>query len=120
VVDYFINNFGVVLAGLMEVLLIAWFFKELNGLQSHANGVSDIQIGSWWKVCISFVTPVVLGYMMFDNIRQNLKQNYENYPTSLILFAGLFVVGATIVIAILLSIKGWKSSANTAGKKEVA
>ncbi|WML38017.1 sodium-dependent transporter [Neobacillus sp. OS1-2] len=120
VVDYFINNFGVVLAGLVEVLLIAWFFKELNGLQSHTNEVSDIRIGSWWKVCISFVTPLVLGYMMFDNIRQNVKQNYESYPTSLILYAGLFVVAATIVIAILLSIKGWNSSEKTSEKKEVA
>jgi neurotransmitter:Na+ symporter, NSS family len=66
VVDYFINNFGVVTAGLVELLLMAWFFKGLGGLQKHANEISDIRTGAWWKVCLGVVTPLVLGYMMFD------------------------------------------------------
>ena len=120
VVDYFINNFGVVLAGLFEVVLVAWFIKGLGGLQSHANAISDLRTGAWWKLCIGVVTPLVLGYMMFDNIRQNLKQNYENYPTDLIMYAGLLVVVLTIVAGILLSLKGWKSSSSTEENKEVA
>lgn len=121
VVDYFINNFGIVTAGLIEVILIAWFFKGLNGLKSHTNAISDLRIGAWWKFCLSVVTPVVLGYMMFDNIRQNLKENYEGYPTELILYAGVFVVAASIIIGALLSLKKWKSSNSDLEKKmEVA
>ncbi|NEU34816.1 sodium-dependent transporter, partial [bacterium LRH843] len=37
VMDYFINNFGVALAGLVEIILVAWVFRELNNLQKHAN-----------------------------------------------------------------------------------
>jgi neurotransmitter:Na+ symporter, NSS family len=110
VVDYFINNFGITLAGLVEVVLVAWFFKELGGLQKHANDISDLRTGAWWKFCLSVITPLVLGYMMFDNIRQNLKENYESYPTELIMYAGVFVAIAVIIGGILLSLKRWKSS----------
>jgi neurotransmitter:Na+ symporter, NSS family len=118
VVDYFINNFGVVTAGLVEVVLIAWFFKGLRGLQSHANAISDLRVGAWWKICLTFVTPIVLGYMMFDNIRQNLKENYEGYPTDLIMYGGLLVVVVSIVGGILLSLKGWKINPNVELTKE--
>jgi neurotransmitter:Na+ symporter, NSS family len=118
VVDYFINNFGVALAGLVEVVMIAWFFKGLNGLQQHTNDVSDFRIGTWWKVCLGVITPLVLGYMMFDNIRQNLKENYEGYPTELIFSAGLVVAAAAIIGGILLSVKKWKSNVALDKNKE--
>jgi neurotransmitter:Na+ symporter, NSS family len=110
VVDYFINNFGVVTAGLIEVVLLAWVYRSLGNLQFHANAVSDFRTGAWWKVCLGVVTPLVLGYMMFDNIRQNLRENYEGYPTGFILIAGVLVVAVTIVGGILLSRKKWKAT----------
>ncbi|KAB7670772.1 sodium-dependent transporter [Bacillus sp. B1-b2] len=120
VVDYFINNFGIVTAGLVEVILIAWFFKGLKGLQSHTNELSDIRIGAWWRFCLSVVTPIVLGYMMFDNIRQNIEENYGGYPTKLIFFAGILVVIASIIIGVLLSLKKWKSNAALENEREVS
>ncbi|MDI5788282.1 hypothetical protein PO124_07195 [Bacillus licheniformis] len=83
--DYFINNFGVALAGLIEVVAIAWFAKELKALQAHANSVSDIQLGAWWRICLSVVTPIVLGYMMFDNIKTNITTAYGDLPVEFLL-----------------------------------
>lgn len=120
IVDYFINNFGVALAGLIEVVLVAWVFKELGNLQTHANAVSDIRTGAWWKFCLAVITPVVLGYMMFDSVRQNMKHNYGDYATNLITFAGWLVVAVTLVVGILFSIKSWKSDSIIAEEKESA
>jgi NSS family neurotransmitter:Na+ symporter len=120
IVDYFINNFGVALAGLVEIILMAWFFKGLTGLQQHANEISDLRTGAWWKFCLAILTPLVLGYMMFDNIRQNLAKNYEDYPTSLIVIAGVVVAAVVILVAVLLSLKGWKANAHSEEKKGVA
>lgn len=120
IVDYFINNFGVAMAGLVEIVLMAWFIKGLTGLQKHANEISDLRTGAWWKFCLSIITPLVLGYMMFDNIRQNLVKNYGDYPTGLILTAGVGVAVAVIIIAIFLSTKKWKSNVNVDENKEVA
>lgn len=104
VTDYFINQFGVVFAGFVEVILVVWVFKELDALKQHADSVSDIHLGSWWKFCLKFVTPIVLAYMMFDNIRQNITSPYGggDYPTSFLITYGWLVAAAALVAGVIL------------------
>ena len=106
-VDYFINQFGVALAGLFEVIFVSWYLKQLKPLQSHANAVSDIRIGTWWRICLSVITPIVLGYMMFDNLRQNLLSEYEDYPRELIFNFGWSVAIGVMLLATLMTMKKW-------------
>jgi NSS family neurotransmitter:Na+ symporter len=121
VVDYFINNFGVALAGLVEVIAIAWIARELGKLQEHANGISDIKLGSWWKISLAVITPVVLGYMMFDNIRTNIMENYEGYETWFVTAFGWVVVVAVIIVGIVFSlIKNRTPDAQVNDAKEVS
>lgn len=105
--DYFINQFGIVLAGFIEVVLVAWVYKELKNLQSHANGVSDVMIGSWWRVCLAVITPLVLGYMMVQNFITNIKENYEGYPTEFIIYSGWLVAAGAILVGFLFTIFKW-------------
>lgn len=116
VTDYFINQFGVALAGLVEVILISWILRQLTPLQAHANGISDIRLGSWWKICLGIITPIVLGYMMFDLVHQNIEKNYGGYPNGIIT-AGWLTAVVAIVIGILLSVKKWHPD-TIQGKKE--
>ncbi|MFC3886683.1 sodium-dependent transporter [Bacillus songklensis] len=108
VVDYFINSFGVTMAGLVEVIIIAWVFKELKNLQQHADSVSDMMLGAWWRICLSVVTPVVLGYMMFDNIKTNIAENYGGYSTAFVVSSGWVVAGAVLLVGLILSTAKWK------------
>ncbi|MGJ9457499.1 sodium-dependent transporter [Oceanobacillus sp. CF4.6] len=115
--DYFINQFGVALVGLIEVVMIVWVLRELKDLQTHANGISDIRLGSWWTICLSVVTPIVLGYMMFGLFKQNLLKefdsatgNYEGYSDTFIMFGGWAVAAAALLIGILLSLTKWRTS----------
>lgn len=110
VVDYFINNFGVALAGLVEVVAIAWFAKELRNLQNHADSVSDIKLGVWWRICLSFITPIVLGYMMFDNIRTNIAENYGGYETWFVSAYGWVIAALVIILGVLFSKVKWGKS----------
>lgn len=110
VADYFINNFGVALAGLIEVIAIAWFAKELKNLQQHANSVSDIKLGVWWRICLSIITPIVLGYMMFDNLKTNITENYGGYETWFVSAYGWCVAAGVIVLGIIFSIIKWKKA----------
>lgn len=116
-VDYFINQFGVALLGLVEVVLVAWGLRKLGELKNHANEVSDIQLGWWWNVSLGVITPLVLGYMMFDLFRDNLLKrfesdtgNYEGYPDFFVLYSGWFVALAALVIGIIMATLKWKSS----------
>lgn len=113
--DYFINQFGVAAIGLVEVILIAWFFRKLDVFQNHANAISDIRAGLWWKICLVFVTPLVLGYMMFGLLRTNLLRlhetetgNYEGYSNTFILYGGWGVAIAALVLAIFVTSAKWK------------
>lgn len=114
-VDYFINQFGVAMLGLVEVVLIAWVFRKLTTYRDHANLVSDIKIGWWWIISLVVITPVVLGYMMYDLFQRNLTRsfdtatgNYGNFPDGFILYSGWFVAIAVFVIAIIFSLMKWR------------
>ncbi|ELK46980.1 sodium-dependent transporter [Halobacillus sp. ACCC02827] len=125
--DYFINQFGVAFVGLVEVVVIAWFLRKLNDFQNHANAISDIRLGGWWKVCLGLVTPVVLGYMMFDLFRTNLERafdtptgNYEGYTDTFILYGGWFVAAFALVAGFLMTFKRWHTNSLEEVKKEVS
>ncbi|MFC0270912.1 sodium-dependent transporter [Metabacillus herbersteinensis] len=118
-VDYFINTFGVTLAGFVSVLAVAWFAKELKNLQAHANGLSDIQLGAWWRICLGVITPVVLGYMMFDNLRTNLTSEYGEYPREFLFNWGWTIAFGALFVGILFSMKRSKTdvvSSTSTGK----
>lgn len=113
--DYFINQFGVAAIGLIEVFLIAWVFRKLDVFQKHANAVSDIRLGAWWKISLGIITPLVLGYMMFGLIRENILKlhltdngNYEGYPDLFILYSGWGVAIFALVMGIIFTIPKWK------------
>ena len=106
-VDYFINTFGVALSGLVSVITISWFVKKLKPFQDHANRTSDLRTGLWWRICLGILTPAVLGYMFVLNLINNLKDNYEGYPTSFLIYAGWGVVLATIVVGFILASLKW-------------
>ncbi len=114
-VDYFINQFGVAMLGLLEVVLIAWVFRKLNVFKTHANEISDIRLGAWWTISLAVITPIVLGYMMFGLFKQNLLRqfatdngNYSGYSDTFILYGGWSVALAVFVVAVILSLLKWK------------
>jgi NSS family neurotransmitter:Na+ symporter len=72
ITDHFINNFGIVFAGLVEVILLSWFFK-LDTVRQYANSLSDFAIGTWWNFCLKVITPVVLGYMAVANLVGDIR-----------------------------------------------
>ncbi|MCC2249491.1 sodium-dependent transporter [Virgibacillus sp. AGTR] len=116
--DYFINQFGVALIGLVEVVLIAWILRKVKDLKTHANAISDIRLGWWWSISLNVITPLVLGYMMFDLFRLNLMKqfdtetgNYEGYADIFIVFGGWFVAAAALIIGIVMAATKWRSEA---------
>ncbi|MEJ8778228.1 sodium-dependent transporter [Pseudogracilibacillus sp. ICA-222130] len=115
--DYFINQFGVAVLGLVEVVLVAWVFRKLKTFKDHANEVSDIQLGNWWTISLGVITPIVLGYMLFDLFRTNLLRlfptdngNYEGYPDFFINYSGWAVAIGALVIGIIIGLLPWKKN----------
>ncbi|MFP4588111.1 MAG: sodium-dependent transporter, partial [Desulfohalobiaceae bacterium] len=97
IVDHFINNFGIVFAGLVEVVLLSWFFK-LETVREHINSLSEFAIGTWWNFCLKVITPIVLGYMAIANLVGDIRENYEGYPGSALVLFGWCVVAGIVLL----------------------
>lgn len=91
--DRFLNNFGLVLCGLGEIILIGWVARELNSMQEHLNATSYFKAGWWWKGSLLVITPVLLGVMTVYNLWTEITTRYEGYPLS-----GLIVIGWGAVV----------------------
>ncbi|HLR14643.1 MAG TPA: sodium-dependent transporter [Bacillota bacterium] len=122
-VDYFINQFGVAMLGLVEVVLVIWILRKAKELRTHADQVSDIKLGSWWTFSLAVITPLMLGYMLFQLFRQNIMKqftgennttgNYEGYSDAFILYGGWFVAGGALILGIVLAVLKWKKPKDT-------
>lgn len=120
VVDAFINNYGVVLAGLMEVVVVGWILNGLNDFKDYANRISDIRLGSWWSICLRYITPWVLTFMMIKSVIKDVSDPYGGYPTDFIAIYGWGVAAIVLVVGFLLSTKKWDTTSLDIHNKEVS
>ncbi len=110
VVDHYINNYGIVTAGIIEVILLGWFFN-LGSLREHANLTSDFSIGKWWDITIRFITPLVLGVNWILNLINDLKNNYSGYGTIVqIVFGWAMIIFLALISIVIMRMK-WNDKA---------
>ncbi|MFO7780295.1 MAG: sodium-dependent transporter [Spirochaetia bacterium] len=106
IADYFINQFGVAISGLAEVIIIGYMFK-LADVREHANATSDFQVGGWWNFMIKIVTPIVLGISVIQNFVSNFQENYGGYATIEVILLGWLVAALAVIIGIAISRAKW-------------
>ncbi|SNR78177.1 neurotransmitter:Na+ symporter, NSS family [Haloechinothrix alba] len=115
--DHFINQYGIALAGLVVVVVVSWVLRKLPELQSLADAASAIRLGWWWPVTLGVITPLVLGWMMWDSLRTEIAENYEDYPTSFLLSAGWAIAIGAVVFGVIMSFLPWKRATTEAAEE---
>ncbi|CAH0533275.1 hypothetical protein VST7929_01139 [Vibrio stylophorae] len=103
VVDYFVNNIGILTSCLIELIIIGWFFN-LKGLRDYINKTSEFKVGALFVNCIRYITSGALLVVVIMQYYTALTTNYEGYPTKALFFAGWCVVGAMIVVAVAINL----------------
>jgi NSS family neurotransmitter:Na+ symporter len=88
IADHFIANFGLVMIGLVECLILGWMYK-LSKLRDHANKTSELYLGRWWDYLIKFVIPFVLFILLAAAIINNITDPYLGYPWWIIVLGGV-------------------------------
>lgn len=106
IVDNFINAYGITAIGFAEAFVIGWLFGP-RIIREHTNPISYYPIGRWWDIMIKFVTPVVLCYMLVQNIITEIQKPYGGYPLNALLLFGWGVIALGLVLSFITSKRPW-------------
>ena len=106
IADHFIANFGLVIIGLVECIILGWLYS-VHKLRNHANEHSEIKIGQWWDILIKYIIPAILVTILTVSIIDNVSNPYLGYPWWAIVGLGVLPLLILITAAIILmKIKG--------------
>lgn len=112
-IDEAVSEVGILLAGVIEIILVAWIFK-VKEIQKHINHHSDFSAGLWWKISITFITPLSLfclltfkGIDVIENAIKKIKglqqgtTSISDFLIFLIFFIGvlLLILTASFIIS---------------------
>ncbi len=107
IVDYFLNHYGLLVAGLVETILIAWIYRATK-LQEHINSSGENKLGKWWVYVVSIWIPLVLSVLLTIDILKNLETPYGGYSTDVLVFIGIGWIVITLVVAAIFTRLKWK------------
>jgi NSS family neurotransmitter:Na+ symporter len=105
--DHFINRFGILLAAVVSMLVVAWGFRELPVLRQHMNATGSLQLGRWWVVLIAAVTPAALTFVLVREFIDTVSTPYGEYPGWLLATFGWGTALVVIGLAVLITLIPW-------------
>ncbi|HEX2144953.1 MAG TPA: sodium-dependent transporter [Glycomyces sp.] len=100
--DSFINRFGIVVAALVSILVVVWAVWKWAELRHDANRTSVFKIGYLWFACLGVITPLILGWMLVDNIRTTIDNEAGADQATLVY--GWCVAGGALVFGVLMAL----------------
>ena len=106
IADHFITNYGLVIGGLLECLIIGWVLKA-SVLRKHISRLGTI-IPPLWDVLVKFITPAILIYLLYLSLAGDLAENYEGYPASQLILYGVGLILVCLTVALVLTVIPWK------------
>ena len=110
IVDHFVNNYGLVLGGIMECLLVGWVLKAAVA-RRHIDQAGGAKLSKVWDVLVRFVTPSILVLVIGFALYGEFSGNYGGYSTVALLCFGVGWLIAALAISLVLMRYPW------AGKK---
>ncbi|MCD4777275.1 MAG: sodium-dependent transporter [Candidatus Aegiribacteria sp.] len=106
IADHFMNSFGLTLVVLGEVLIIGWG-TGADEQRQYINSNSSFNIGLWWNICIRWIIPMGILWMIFSEIQQRVVP-YGSFSlrSQEFIFGWLLIILLPIVSDLLASSKG--------------
>ena len=99
IVDHFAAEYGLLIIGLLECIIIGWFFGT-EKLRQYINDVSDWKITKFWLFSIRYIIPIACTILIVRQVIQEVISPYGGYPLwalsigwGVILFAFVCSVG---------------------------
>jgi len=105
--DHFINRFGILLAAVVSMVVVTWVLRDLPGLRAHMNATGSLQLGRWWVVLVSVVTPAALTFVLVREFQDTVASPYGDYPGWFVNVFGWGSAIAVMVIAVVATFIPW-------------
>ncbi len=106
IVDYFLNNFGLVVVGCLEAIAMGWI-AGLTVYKDYANKYSYFKVGAWWNICVKFVVPVALIFNLVMTIYSVFTKGYEGYPNIALGLYGFGVILICLGLSFYMQTRPW-------------
>jgi NSS family neurotransmitter:Na+ symporter len=103
IVDKYICDFGLVVAGLMQCVTIGYLYN-VQGFRAYLNSISEIRLGNWWIISLRYITPGVLFIILIINLHGEITKTYAGYPRWATLLGGW----GTLIIFLVLGYILWR------------
>lgn len=110
IVDRWTNNIGIVGVALLSIIVLDWILRRTDEFGMHLNSVSSFRVGTWWRICVANITPIVLGFTLLQEIITQLQENYGDYSDTQINVYGWGVIAVIVVGALSMSLVPWQAS----------
>lgn len=114
IMDNFVNQFGILAAGLVSIFAIAYLVRGLPVLAGHLNERSSVKVGLIWTILLAAITPIILGYSLISTFISLINEPYEGYPAQMLNIFGWGMVIFILVLAIVVSMLPWSSRSRAA------
>ena len=111
ILDHFVTNYGLVVIGILECILVAWVFKAKK-LRQHINHVGQKTMPKLWDVCVKVITPSVLIILLVNSFCKEISSPYGDYPWMSILMIGRDWLIIALVAALFVAMHPWSKDLN--------
>jgi NSS family neurotransmitter:Na+ symporter len=106
IIDHFINNYALIIGGILECMLIGWVLKS-SVMRRHVNSVSSVRLWPLWDIAIRFITPLMLVIIVGGALFNEFSSRYEGYSMKALLFIGGGILFGTRLVSFILSHFKW-------------
>ena len=102
IVDNWTNQYTLIIIGLLETILIGWFFKPKKVLKEINKNTNKFKMPRWWfETSVKFLAPLALSFLLVWQIVILIKNGFR-YDTSYNLAAEI-IAGWLVTILVFSS-----------------
>ncbi len=106
IVDHYLTNYGLVLGGILECILVGWVLKARE-VRRHVNSSGGMRLNFLWDVCVRYLTPAVLIAVWGNAFIRELRQAYGGYSTDQLVLFGVDWILLSLAIGVAFTFYPW-------------
>lgn len=107
-IDHWANNIGIVGAAVATTITVLWIRRAGTELGGHLSVLSTFKVGRTWKLLVSILGPVVLGYMLIMTSINLIQNPFSGYDPIYLLIVGWGSVAVMIIGSFVLTAIPWR------------